>query len=292
MASTHQQNVITLNASMTNANAPIGIFDSGLGGLSVLRHIAAQLPKEHLLYFADSGFAPYGEKSTSWLIERSLAIADFFMQQNVKALVVACNTATAAAIKVLRVRYPDLVLIGVEPGLKPAATLTHSKIVGVLATECTLSSEKFTQLRQQISAASQVTFLPQACIGLADQVEKGELDSPTTIALLQTYIAPLIQQGADTLVLGCTHYPFLQTLIEEIAQQHQGQNQPAIHIVDTGASVARHLTRLLTENNLQRNNDAPIKLEAYTSGNKAVLENAFSTLLQLHPPVTATSPAK
>jgi glutamate racemase len=265
------------------ADARIGVFDSGIGGLSVLRHIQARLPRESLLYFADSGFAPYGEKTEDFIVRRSLAIADFLLQHGAKALVVACNTATAAAIRALRERYPALALVGVEPGLKPAAILSKSRIIGVLATDRTINSTKFNLLREQISAATGVRFLSQACIGLANQIEEGELSSPTTTTLVQRYVAPLIEQGADTLVLGCTHYPFVQALIETCVCQATPQ---AIAIIDTGEPVARQLARLLSERNLLTANVEEGTLQAFTTGSETTLRSAFSTLLKLHPSIT------
>lgn len=264
------------------ADAPIGVFDSGIGGLSVLSHIQARLPHESLLYFADSGFAPYGEKTEDFIVQRSLTIADFLLQRGAKALVVACNTATAAAIRALRERHPTLALVGVEPGLKPAAVLSKSRVVGVLATERTINSEKFTLLRKQISAATGVRFLSQACIGLARQIEEGELASPATTTLVQRYVTPLIEQGADTLVLGCTHYPFVQTLIE--ASICQATSEP-IAIIDTGEPIARQLARLLSEHNLLSTRAEEGVLQAFTSGSETALRSAFSILLKLHPPV-------
>jgi len=262
--------------------APIGIFDSGLGGLSVLRHVRTLLPNEALIYFADSGFAPYGEKPESVIVERALGIAAFLLRFNIKAMVVACNTATAAAIAALRERYPDLQVVGVEPGLKPAAALTRSGVVGVLATAGTLASDKFQKLQQQISTSTGVTFIPQACNGLADQIEKGELQSRDTALLVQRYVAPLLAQKADTLVLGCTHYPFVEPLIAKVAGSVDG----AVHLVDTGEPVARQLERLLAQHGLLRP-DAPLQaaLHAYTTGSRTALSTAFRALLDLNPPV-------
>jgi glutamate racemase len=262
-------------------DAPIGVFDSGIGGLSVLKHIRASLPNEDLLYFADSGNAPYGGRPEAEIVERSQAIAEFLMQYNAKALVVACNTATAAAIQALRARYPTLPLVGVEPGLKPASALTGTGTVGVLATKRTLASEKFKLLHQQISAATNVRFLVQPCIGLADQVEKGELHSAETAALVRTYIEPLIEQGADTLVLGCTHYPFVRPLIEEIIGRITSR---PIMIVDTGEPIARQLVRLLTERGWLKTGGTG-SVAAFTTGSETALTSAFSRLLDLHPPV-------
>jgi glutamate racemase len=262
-------------------DAPVGVFDSGIGGLSVLRHIQLQLPHEHLLYFADAGFAPYGGRPEHEVVARSLAIAAFLLQQGAKALVVACNTATAAAIAALRAQYPSVPLVGVEPGLKPAAAVTVSRIVGVLATENTLASAKFIQLRQQIAAATQVRILTQPCAGLADQIEKGELQSAATAAMLTRYVMPLMQQGADTLVLGCTHYPFVQPLIENIISHH---GHAPVTIVDTGEAVARQLARLLTQHACARP-EGDGTLRAYSSGSEASLANAFARLLHARPAV-------
>lgn len=268
---------------------PIGVFDSGIGGLSVLRHICAHLPAEDLLYFADSGFAPYGGKPEEVIVARSLGIAAFLLEQGAKALVVACNTATAASIQALRMRYPTLPVVGVEPGLKPAAAITRTRKVGVLATERTLGSEKFRQLRESTSAATDVQFLPQACKGLADQVERGELHSPATMVLLNQYVTPLLQQGVDTLVLGCTHYPFVRPAIESLIKQAACG---PVEIIDTGAAVARQLGRLLQQHDLQQPQSASGTLRAYTTGSQSTLARAFDTLLQLQPEILAIqSPA-
>lgn len=247
----------------------------------MLRHIRALLPQEHLIYFADTAFAPYGNKPEAFVTERTLAISQFLIQRGIKALVVACNTATITSIKALRARYPDLPIVGVEPGLKPAAAITTSGKVGVLATSRTLVGEKFLQLRQQISADSNTDFLLQGCDGLADQIELGQLNSPATIALLERYVQPLLDQGADTLVLGCTHYPFVQEAIQKIAS---GTGHPVV-LIDTGAAVARQLERLLTAGALLRSDEGEPHLQACTSASPTLLENAFAKLLGLHPPV-------
>lgn len=266
----------------TPADAPIGVFDSGVGGLSVLRHIRALLPHEHLLYFADSAFAPYGDKTEQAVAERSLAIAGFLVAQGAKALVVACNTATVAAIKILREHFPDMPIVGVEPGLKPGAAASRNGKVGVLATDRTLAGEKFLSLREQISAASQAQFLLQGCTGLADQIELGELDSEATEDMLRRYILPLLDQGADTLVLGCTHYPLVQAAIERIVAQAGSTD---VVLVDTGEAVARQLARLLEIGGSARGDAAAGSLQGYTSASGTALEAAFSTLLGLAVPV-------
>jgi glutamate racemase len=263
-----------------DSSESIGVFDSGIGGLSVLRHIHASLPQSQLLYFADSAYAPYGDRSEAEIVARSLAIAEFLMQQSVKALVVACNTATAAAIRALRERYPSLPLVGVEPGLKPAAALTKSGTVGVLATQRTLASAKFAALREQIAAATGVRFLPQPCVGLADQIEKGELHSAATALLLRRYVAPLLEQGADTVVLGCTHYPFVQPLLEEVIA---GITARPVAIVDTGVPVARQLLRLVGDPVSQGTSLG--SMTGFTTGSETALSAAFDRLLGLQTPV-------
>ncbi|MES2321852.1 MAG: glutamate racemase [Pseudomonadota bacterium] len=268
--------------SLSPADAPIGVFDSGVGGLSVLRHIRAQLPQEHLIYFADSGFAPYGDKPESVVAERSLAVARFLIDQGAKALVVACNTATVAAIKLLRSNYPDMPIVGVEPGLKPAAAATRNGKVAVMATAVTLSGEKFLSLREQISSTTQAQFLLQACTGLVEQIELGELDSADTTAMLTRYIAPLLDQGADTLVLGCTHYPFVQSAIEGIIARTTTRQ---VVLIDTGEAVARQLARLLAAAGLENKGSGAARLEGFTSASETALAVGFASLLGLAPPV-------
>ena len=268
---------------MTLPGAPVGIFDSGVGGLSVLRHIQAQLPHEHLLYLADTGFAPYGDKPEHIVVERVLAIGDFLLGQGAKALVVACNTATVAAVRELRERHPGMPIVGVEPGLKPAAALTRSGKVGVLATERTLRGAKFLQLRDQIHLDSGAEFLLQPCVGLADQIEFGELDSTATSAMLERFIMPLLTQGADTLVLGCTHYPLVRVSIERLLQD---AGRADVALVDTGDAVARQLARLLAGAGLLRTADViPASLTGYTSASATALTAAFRSLLGIDPPV-------
>ena len=269
----------------TTANAPIGVFDSGVGGLSVLRHIRAQLPREHLLYFADAAFAPYGDKPEQAVAERSLAIAGFLVAQGAKALVVACNTATVAAIKLLRAHYPGMPIVGVEPGLKPGAAASRNGMVGVLATDGTLAGEKFQLLLEQISQSSNAQFLLQGCTGLASQIELGELDSDATAAMLARYITPLLDQGADTLVLGCTHYPLVQAAIEHLIANTTPRE---IVLVDTGEAVARQLARLLAAAGSDRQDDGqPALLAGYTSASATALQAAFTALLGLAVPVQA-----
>ncbi|MFZ6726305.1 glutamate racemase [Undibacterium sp. MH2W] len=265
--------------------SPVGVFDSGVGGLSVLQHIRHILPHESLIYFADSAYAPYGDKSEADIIERCLAVAEFLQQKEIKAFVVACNTATAAAIKTLRAHYPDLIIIGMEPGLKPAALLSKEKIVGVMATQFTLQSDKFKQLKNHLATETNVHFEEQACVGLVNQIEKGELRSIATLRLVRQFVTPLLQSGADTLVLGCTHYPFVTGLIEQVIREYhaeQGTPEKIVQIVDTGVAVALQLQRLLEQGGLSLQAiQRPPTLRAYTTSSKSSLRNAFSQLLKI-----------
>ena len=280
--------MLPMNTRPSTADAPIGIFDSGVGGLSVLRHIRAHLPHEHLLYVADSGFAPYGDKPEDVVAERSLAIARYLADRGAKAIVVACNTATGAAVRLLRARLPEVPIVGVEPALKPAATLTTSGIVGVLATGRTLASDKFLQLRDQVTASTGTRFLLQPCIGLVDEIERGDLASPAILAMLRRYVTPLLDGGADTLVLGCTHYPLVRASIGQVLDE---AGALGVRLVDTGDPVARQLGRLLDAGGLLRAPDAsaPARVGGVTSASATALSAAFNGLIGIDPPVLETA---
>jgi glutamate racemase len=209
----------------------VGLFDSGVGGLSILRALRSCLPKAQLLYVADSGHAPYGEKPESFIIERALLIAQHLLDQGAQLLVVACNTATAAAVHALRQHHPHLPIIGIEPGVKPAVSLSPLKKVGVMATPGTLASAKFAQLVQTHRATTEIVLQP--CPGLAAAIETGDLDTPALRQLIATFCAPLKAAGVDTVVLGCTHYPFVAPLIA-------AEMGPRVKLVDTADAVARH----------------------------------------------------
>ncbi len=223
---------------MPDCTAPVGVFDSGVGGLSVLREIRQRLPHESLLYLADSAHVPYGEKSPEYIRERCRIIAAFFVEQGAKALVVACNTATAAGVTELRELYPDWPIIGMEPAVKPAAAATRSGVVGVLATTGTLKSARFAALLDRFAA--DVRVITQPCPGLVERIEAGDLNSVELRVMLQGWVEPLLAQGCDTLILGCTHYPFIRPLLSRLVPRD-------IRLIDTGAAVARHLGKVLTE---------------------------------------------
>jgi glutamate racemase len=218
----------------------VGVFDSGVGGLSVLRELRRELPAEDFLYVADSAHAPYGDKPGEFVEQRSLAIAQFLLAQGAKALVVACNTATGAAIAALRARFA-VPIVGMEPAIKPAAGHTRSGVVGVLATAGTATSEKFAGLLSRFGRDTAI--LVQPCPGLVELVEAGELAGPRVRAEVEKYVAPLLRGGADTIVLGCTHYPFLRAVIEEIAGND-------VAVIDPNPAVARELRRRLEQENL------------------------------------------
>jgi len=251
------------------SEAPVGVFDSGVGGISVLREIRAQLPAEHLIYYADSGHCPYGGKPREKIVERSTAITEFLLARGAKLVVVACNTATIAAVEQLRATYP-IPFVGMEPAVKPAAALTKSGVVGVLATGAALAGEKFHRLVAQ--HAGGVRVITQPCPGLVEQVERGALDDAQTRALVARYTAPLLAQHADVLVLGCTHYPFLRPLIEEVVG-------PQVRVLDTGEAVARQTRRVLEREGLLGSAPPPGRIEWHTSGDAASFERLHRLLM-------------
>jgi glutamate racemase len=228
---------------MSGAGQPIGVFDSGVGGLSILRAVRSALPAEELIYVADTGYLPYGEKPVAFIQQRATAISEFLQARGAKAILVACNTATATAIDHLRQRF-ELPFIGVEPAVKPAAALTRSGVIGVLATGATTASVRLGSLLQRF--ASGVEVIVQPCPGLVEKVEAAQCETAETLALVQSYVAPLVARGADTLVLGCTHYPFLEPAIRAAAGDTG-------RLLDTGEPVARGLARRLDALGIARN---------------------------------------
>lgn len=221
--------------SLTARPPLIGVFDSGVGGLSVLRALHQRRPDCSLLYLADSGHAPYGERDGAHVVDRSLKIAQYLADQGASMVVVACNTATAAAIDALRGRFSHLSLVGVEPGVKPAALVSRNKRIGVMATPSTLASARFATLVQR--HASDCLVVSQACPGLAAAIERGAAAGAEIDALLDRYTKPLVEAQVDTIVLGCTHYPFMA---DRIAMRLG----PDVTILDTADAVARHALNL------------------------------------------------
>lgn len=252
---------------MNRANA-IGVFDSGVGGLSVLRHIRAAMPEERLIYVADSAHVPYGDKSDSYIENRSRILTRFLVEQGACAVVLACNTATAAAAAALRAEFA-IPIIGMEPALKPAVAATRSGVVGVLATVGTLESARFAALLERFAGGVQI--ITQACPGLVEQVERADLAGPETRALVERYTQPLLARGADTLILGCTHYPFLRPLIAEVAGAQ-------VTLIDTGTAVARHLRHRLEAELPGRGQPAGMDDCFWTSGAPDEAQRVMSAL--------------
>jgi len=249
-------------------NNPIGVLDSGVGGISVLKHIHVLLPHESLMYVADSKYAPYGNKTPEEITARCMIIADFLLSQNVKALVVACNTATAAAIDELRETF-DLPIVGMEPAVKPAAEASKNGVIGVLATVGTLKSAQFAALLE--SYGRSVKVVTQACVGLVECIERGELDAPKTKALIRQYTLPLLAEGADTIVLGCTHYPFVKEAIREVVGDK-------ITLIDTGMAVAKQLRRQLEEKGLLSVSQQKAEVHFWTNSEAENAEQVIEVL--------------
>jgi len=255
----------------------IGVFDSGVGGLSILKALRAELPHEDFVYVADSGYAPYGERDDGHVIARSRLITDYLREQHdIKALVIACNTATAAAIHLLRQQHPDLPIIGVEPALKPAVSKSKTHRIGVMATRGTLASAKFRTLVESLTG--QADFVCQPCDGLADAIE--HQDATKTIALCANYTGAMGQFGTkdgeiDSLVLGCTHYPFAsQTLSELVGAE--------VRLIDNGEPVARQTRRRLAT---LSSRETPGHAVMLTTGEHQILQNAAQHWLGLDGPV-------
>lgn len=250
-------------------DAPIGVFDSGIGGLSVLQQIHTLLPHESLLYVADSAYIPYGDKTASFVRQRVNVIAGELVARGAKALVVACNTATAAAVESLRERFA-IPVVGMEPAVKPAVQGSRSGVVGILATAGMVRSNRMADLVARFAGDREVII--QACPGLVEQVERNALDTPETARLLQQYLEPLLVQGADTLVLGCTHYPFLRPLIERLAG-------PGVSVIDTGAAIARRLQSLLQERGMLNSATSKATMHFYSTAASSGQSELFSKLL-------------
>ena len=246
----------------------VGVFDSGVGGLSVLRALLAEIPDAHFIYVADSAYAPYGERTADDVIERSQRItAQLRREYPLDAMVVACNTATAHAIDALRLTHHDLPFVGVEPALKPAAALSQTRHIGIMATRGTLESARFHKLQARLEHGEHPPhFHNQACDGLADAIERG--DQALTRVLCERYVAALQAQAPadapiDTLVLGCTHYPFEAPLLQSLCG-------PSVHLVETGAPVARRTREVLHERRLASAHAQP-HLALLTTGDPRAL---------------------
>jgi len=254
---------------------PIGVFDSGVGGLSVLGALRAELPAEDFIYLADAGFAPYGERGDSYVIERTRTVVRRLVQEDrVKALVIACNTATAAAIHLVRAEYPQLPLVGVEPALKPAVALSKTRRIGVIGTRGTLASAKVCTLHDSLK--DQAEFVFQPCDGLADAIQNDDMTQIAT--LCARYMAALgpfgTQSGQiDTLVLGCTHYPFAQHVLQALVGE-------TVQLIETGEPVARQTRRLLEAGRLLKS-EGMGSVTLLTTGEPGQLKSAAARWLSL-----------
>jgi len=259
------------------AAAPIGMFDSGVGGLSVLRALRAQFPHESVLYFADQGHVPYGPRPLEEVRAFATAITRFLLDQGAKMIVVACNAASAAALHALRRAFPQVPFVGMEPAVKPAAESTRSGVVGVLATPATFQGALYASVVERF--ADNVRLLQDTCPGLVGQIERGALDDSATRAILERALRPMLAQGMDTVVLGCTHYPFVIPLIQEIVG-------PAVRVIDPAPAVARQIGRILEAMRLKASATATGRLHGFTSGDATALTAAFAHLLGVSVPVT------
>lgn len=270
-----------MRSSSQAVKRPIGVFDSGIGGLSVLSALRAELPHEDFVYLADSGHAPYGERDDAHVIERSRVITAYLLENfNIKALVMACNTATAATIHLLRAQRPDLPIIGVEPALKPAVAISKTKRIGVMATRGTLGSTKFRRLLESLS--NQADFVCQPCDGLADAIEHE--NTKKIEALTEDYTRLIGQFGLnagqiDTLVLGCTHYPFVKQHLTNLVGAD-------VMLIDNGEPVARQTRRMLPD---LCQNETPGQCRLLTTGDPLSLQHAAHRWLDLAGPVTVLS---
>lgn len=259
-------------------SALIGVFDSGVGGLSVLRALRRQLPGTPLLYVADSGHAPYGDRDTGHVVDRSIRIATHLLAQGAGLLVVACNTATALAVEALRERWPAVDVVGVEPGIKPAVAASRNGRIGVLATPATLGSARYASLTERYAAGAQI--LPVPCPGLAAAIERGDEADAQIDELLDRFCAPLTAAGVDTVVLGCTHYPFIA---DRIAQRLGS----GVTLMDTASAIARRAADLRKPTPDMAAPTADVRLQS--TGDASVLSRLAAAHLGLHQAVEALS---
>lgn len=237
----------------------IGVFDSGLGGLTIVSSLLKKFSNVQIYYVADTGAAPYGQKKHDEILEHSLQVTEYLVEHhNIDALVVACNTATSAAIKVLREKFPKIIIVGTEPGVKPAIATTSSGSIGVLATSATLKGKKYQHLVNQLSSNTTIKVYEQACPGLVDQIELGLIDSNDTNQMLQNWLHPMSENGVDTIVLGCTHYPIVSNNIKKI----MGDD---INLIETGLAIANRLDQLTKQKEFNPYDETEVFI--YTTGN-------------------------
>lgn len=255
----------------TRSEFPVGIFDSGVGGLSVLRAVQSQLPSQQVIYFADQAHVPYGPRSLEEVRAFSAEITRFLLDLGAQVIVIACNTASAAALHYLRRRFPETPFVGMEPAVKPAAEGTRTGRVGVLATPATFQGELYASVIERF--ANGVRLYQDTCPGLVAEIEAGRLTGSETRRILETALRPMLAEDIDTIVLGCTHYPFVIPLIEEIAG-------PQVRVIDPAPAIARQLGRVLTGSHGLT--DGPARLPRFiTSGDSDVFGASLQRLLGL-----------
>lgn len=252
----------------------IGIFDSGVGGLSVFREIKKVLPEQSYIYYSDNAHCPYGEKSREYIIDRAREITRFLLGKGCEIIVVACNTATAAAIKTLREEFP-VKFIGMEPAIKPAAHMTRTGVVGVLATAGTLKATKYIDTREKWAA--DIRIVEHIGQGFVELVEKGVVSGSEAEEVVKASLLPLLEAGADTIVLGCTHYPFLIDTISKVAGERFPERP--VTVIDPAPAVARHLQEVMHEEGIAQSAPSGYSIELHSSGDPAGLLKTFSTLL-------------
>jgi glutamate racemase len=266
--------------NQTASDQPIGIFDSGVGGLSVLRAIRRELPNETLLYLGDQAHVPYGSRPRDQIRDYAFGVTRFLLTQGAKLIVVACNTASAVALHDLRQAFPDVPFVGMEPAVKPAAETTHTGKVGVLATPTTFAGELYASVVERF--AQDVQIFQSTCPGLVEQIEAGDLDGPQTRQILEEALQPMLAMGIDTVVMGCTHYPFVIPLIESITG-------PEVRTIDPAPAIARQTRRLLTERNLLSAAQNAGKLRFFTSGSLTAYQKILPILLDETGPATGVA---
>lgn len=254
---------------MSSTN-PIGVFDSGVGGLSVLRAMRALMPNEDVIFFGDQGHVPYGPRPLEEVRAFSVAITRWLLGEGAKLIVVACNTASAAALKYLRETFPDVKFVGMEPAVKPAAETTRTGRVGVLATPATFQGALYASVVERF--ANGVTLLQDTCPGLVQEIEKGNLDGEATRRILDAALGPMLERNIDTVVLGCTHYPFVIPLIERICGD-------SVRVIDPAPAAARQAERLLEAGGTRNPSARRGRVQFYTSGDAAAVESLLPKLL-------------
>ena len=253
-----------------NSSSSIGVFDSGVGGISVLRAIREQMPEESIIYFGDQGHIPYGPRSMQQIRDFSEAITNFLLAQEAKIIVVACNTASAAALTYLREKLHDVRFVGMEPAVKPAAERTQTGKVGVLATPATFQGALYASVVERF--ANGVELFQSTCPGLVQQIEQGKLTGEETRRILEDALLPMLEKNIDTVVLGCTHYPFVIPLIRQIV----GEN---VRVIDPAPAVAKQVRRLLEASEMKKKAGSKGEVKFYTSGDRDSLKSVLPRLL-------------